>query len=302
MFCAHLDTVPHQGEVEVIFENGVFRSAGETILGADNKAAVTVLMELAARHAQRPGRGGAGAGVHDRRGGRSARGEGARPRGAALALRLRPRPRLADRRGDHGRAHLQASPGRVRGGRGPLGHPPRGRAQRDPAAAAAIHAMDARPPGRRDDRERRDRSSGGTASNVVPGRCTVDGEARSIDDDRASDTVGGDGRRLHLGRDRARVSTWTWTCARCSAATGSPPARRRSRWRRRRSSAAATSRSRRRPAAAATPTRWSPRGFDCVLLANGTEANHTPDESVAAERIVEMLAVCEAVAELVGRC
>ena len=43
-----------------------------------------------------------------------------------------------------------------------------------------------------------------------------------------------------------------------------------------------------------------PRGFECVLLANGTEANHTPDESVAAERIVEMLAVCEAIAELVG--
>jgi len=48
-----------------------------------------------------------------------------------------------------------------------------------------------------------------------------------------------------------------------------------------------------------------PRGFECVLLANGTEANHTPEESVAASRIVEMLAVCEvitgeAAAELAG--
>ncbi len=44
-------------------------------------------------------------------------------------------------------------------------------------------------------------------------------------------------------------------------------------------------------------------GFDAVLLANGTEANHTPDESVAAERIVEMLAVCEAItAEAASRC
>ena len=56
--------------------------------------------------------------------------------------------------------------------------------------------------------------------------------------------------------------------------------------RERRSSAAASSRARSRPAAAATPTRWSRAGFDCVLLANGTEANHTPEESVAAERIV----------------
>ena len=37
-----------------------------------------------------------------------------------------------------------------------------------------------------------------------------------------------------------------------------------------------------------------------MLLANGTEANHTPQESVAAARIGEMLAVCEAIAELAG--
>ena len=42
------------------------------------------------------------------------------------------------------------------------------------------------------------------------------------------------------------------------------------------------------------------RGFDCVLLANGTEANHTPQESVAAARISEMLAICEAIVELAG--
>ena len=44
-------------------------------------------------------------------------------------------------------------------------------------------------------------------------------------------------------------------------------------------------------------------GFECVLLANGTEANHTPEESVAAERIVQMLAVCEAIVEeAAARC
>ena len=41
----------------------------------------------------------------------------------------------------------------------------------------------------------------------------------------------------------------------------------------------------------------SAAGFECVLLANGTEANHTPEESVAAERIVQMLEVCEAIVE-----
>ena len=42
------------------------------------------------------------------------------------------------------------------------------------------------------------------------------------------------------------------------------------------------------------------RGYDCALLANGTEANHTPQESVAAARLGEMLDVCEAIAELAG--
>src|SRR4051794_38418084 len=54
MFCAHIDTVPHQGRVEVVDDEGVFRSRGETILGADNKAAVAVFMELIACHVQRP--------------------------------------------------------------------------------------------------------------------------------------------------------------------------------------------------------------------------------------------------------
>ncbi len=54
MFCAHIDTVPHEGLIEVVNDDGVFRSRGETILGADNKAAVAVFMELVARHAEEP--------------------------------------------------------------------------------------------------------------------------------------------------------------------------------------------------------------------------------------------------------
>src|ERR1700755_3037075 len=49
MFCAHIDTVPHKGRVEVVNDEGVFRSAGETIRGADNKAAVAVFIELTRR-------------------------------------------------------------------------------------------------------------------------------------------------------------------------------------------------------------------------------------------------------------
>lgn len=49
LLCAHLDTVPHPGLVEPVCEDGAWTSAGETILGADNKAAVAVLLELARR-------------------------------------------------------------------------------------------------------------------------------------------------------------------------------------------------------------------------------------------------------------
>jgi tripeptide aminopeptidase len=41
-------------------------------------------------------------------------------------------------------------------------------------------------------------------------------------------------------------------------------------------------------------------GFDCVLLANGTDANHTPDESVSARNLDAMLEVCEAIVAEAG--
>ena len=44
--CAHLDTVPLERAPTVIVEDGVVRTDGETILGADDKAAVTVLLLL----------------------------------------------------------------------------------------------------------------------------------------------------------------------------------------------------------------------------------------------------------------
>src|SRR4051794_17579440 len=49
LLCAHLDTVPHEGTVEPVCTDGGWVSAGDTILGADNKAAVAVLMAGAGR-------------------------------------------------------------------------------------------------------------------------------------------------------------------------------------------------------------------------------------------------------------
>ncbi len=49
LLCAHLDTVPETGVIEPVLTDGGWESAGDTILGADNKAAVAVLLEVARR-------------------------------------------------------------------------------------------------------------------------------------------------------------------------------------------------------------------------------------------------------------
>jgi tripeptide aminopeptidase len=45
LFCAHMDTVAPGCGIEPVEENGVIRSAGETILGADDKAGIAAILE-----------------------------------------------------------------------------------------------------------------------------------------------------------------------------------------------------------------------------------------------------------------
>jgi tripeptide aminopeptidase len=51
LLCAHLDTVPVSGAVEPVYSEGAWTNAGPGILGADNKAAVAALVEVARRFA-----------------------------------------------------------------------------------------------------------------------------------------------------------------------------------------------------------------------------------------------------------
>jgi len=48
-FCAHLDTVPPEAGIEPVLDDGVIRNAAGTILGADNKSAVAVMLEATRR-------------------------------------------------------------------------------------------------------------------------------------------------------------------------------------------------------------------------------------------------------------
>jgi tripeptide aminopeptidase len=50
--CAHLDTVPPEGPIEPVVEDGIVRNAAGTILGGDNKAAVAAMLDGARRIVQ----------------------------------------------------------------------------------------------------------------------------------------------------------------------------------------------------------------------------------------------------------
>jgi tripeptide aminopeptidase len=301
MLASHLDTVPHDAPVEVVLDGGVFRSRGATILGADNKAAVTVLAELAARHAATPPpiglelvftvaeedglRGAKELDIGSLRSGFGFVLDHASPIGEVVTSAPTYKRLLADFEGREAHAGIRPEDGH----------------SAIAAAAAAIAAMRL---GRLDEETTANVGviSGGTASNVVAGHCRIDGEARSIDDVKASETIG------------AMVDACTWAASEhgCDVDVDVTEMFRGYRLPSSTSSLAiardALERSGHEPREVATgggsdANALAARGFECVLLANGTEANHTPEESVAAERIVQMLEVCEAiVAAAAERC
>lgn len=295
---AHLDTVPHDGPIEVSREDGTFRSAGETILGADNKAAVTVLMELAARHARAPVPVGLeliftvaeedglrGAKELDIASLRAPFGyvlDHASPIGEVIVAAPTHKQLIAEFTGREAHAGLNPEDGH----------------SAITAAAAAVAEMKL---GRLDEETTANIGTieGGTASNVVAGRCRILGEARSVDGERASAVIGGMVDACTWGASQngcdvdARVSEMfrgyrldpkseaVRIAAEALRSTGHEP------------ELVATG-------GGSDANALIAAGYDAVLLANGTEANHTPEELVTADALVEMLRVCETAVGLVG--
>ncbi len=296
LFCAHLDTVPHEGPIEVVEDGGVFRSRGDTILGADNKAAVTVLVEMAARAAgRRPPvglelvftvaeeEGLRGAKALDLDALRSPLGfvlDHASPIGEIITAAPTNKRIEAEFAGVEAHAGIRPEDGR----------------SAIEAAAAAVAAMRL---GRLDPETTANIGliEGGTAANVVPGRCRLEGEARSLDDSTVNQVIGEmvdacthaaserdcdvevNVREMFRGYRLPASSRPVSLARQALADCGFTPAE------------VATG-------GGSDANALAARGFECVLLANGTEANHTPEESVAGERIVQMLAVCERIAAL----
>jgi tripeptide aminopeptidase len=190
LLCAHLDTVPPTAPLEPVLTDDGWENAGEGILGADNKAAVAVLLELARRLTR----------------------DGA-PADAGLELLFT----VSEENGLHGAkafdaSRLRSSIGYVFDHATPIGEivvasptydkivaeirgraahagirPEEGRSAIE-VAARAIAAMRL---GRLDAETTANVGtiSGGTATNVVPERCTIEAEVRGLDDRRVEQTV-----------------------------------------------------------------------------------------------------------------
>jgi tripeptide aminopeptidase len=294
-FFAHLDTVPHDGPIQVVRENGRFTSRGDTILGADNKAAVAVLMELAAWRAANPGPVGLELvfTVAEEDGLRGAREldisalrapfgyvlDHATPIGEVIVAAPSYKRLIAEFTGQEAHAGINPEDGH----------------SAIAAAAAAVAGMKL---GRLDEETTANVGmiAGGTASNVVAGHCRILGEARSVDGERAATTIG----------EMVDACTWAAGDQGCDVDAQVIEMFRGYRLDPKSEAIRIVSDALRRtghePQLVATgggsdANALVAAGYEAVLLANGTEANHTPEESVTERAIVEMLEVCEAAIE-----
>jgi tripeptide aminopeptidase len=291
LLCAHLDTVPLAAQVEPVLLEGVWENANEGILGADNKAAVAVLLALA-RHAHREGApvdlellftvgeetALAGARAFDASRLRSEFGyvfDHASPIGDVIVDSPSHFRVEASFRGAAAHAGIRPEDGRS-------------------AILAAARAIDSMPLGRLDGETTVNVGtiSGGTAMNVVPERCELLAEVRSLRDERAEAVVAEVVDRIHQAANRPDCDCdvdvgvqRTFSGYRLSASA--PPVR---------VAEAALRACGHEPVRIASgggsdANALLAQGFQTVNLANGTERNHEPGERVSVSALEGMLDV-----------
>jgi tripeptide aminopeptidase len=291
LLCAHLDTVPLQARIEPVLRDGVWENANEGILGADNKAAIAVILALA-RHVRRAGapvdlellftvgEETALAGAHAFDAGRLRSSFGyvfdhASPIGEVIVdspshFRLE-----ATFRGAAAHAGIRPEQGRS-------------------AILAAARAVASMRLGRVDAETTVNVGtiSGGTAMNVVPERCAVVAEVRSMRDERAEAVVAEVVDRVHeaanlpdcdcdvdvsvqrtfSGYHLPASATAVRVAEAALRACGHEPQRVAS-------------------GGASDANALLAQGFQTVNLANGTERNHEPGESVTVAALEQTLDV-----------
>jgi tripeptide aminopeptidase len=288
--CAHLDTVPPQGPIEPVVEDGVVRNAGGTILGADNKAAVVAMLEATRRimAERRPHAGvellftpkeevgllGAGAFDHTRLEAQLGYvyDQGAPIGGIVLGA---PYGRTISAR-FHGRAAHSGM------------HPEEGRS----AVAAASRAIADLRLGRIDDVTTANVGliSGGTARNIVPEWCVLEAEARSHDERKLADVV----------QEMLDTFGFAASLADCTVETEVSETYTGYRFRRDERVFVLAEAALAHCGYVAAPALsgggadanvFNARGLPCLNLANGMTAIHTPDEHIAVADLEGMVDV-----------
>src|ERR671931_1057742 len=288
--CAHLDTVPPQGPLEPVIDDGVVRNAGGTILGADNKSAVAAMLEGTRRvlaenrpHAgiellftPKEEVGLLGAAAFDHRRLRARIGyvyDQAAPIGDVIL----------------GAPYSQALEVTFHGRAAHAGmYPEEGRN----AIAAAARAIADLRLGRIDEESSANVGviHGGTAVNIVAERCTVQAEVRCHDERRLAELV----------QEMLDSISFAASMSECSVDVEQRKSYRGYRFKRDdkvvQLAAAALSRSGYEPryglsGGAADANVFNERGLQCVNLSNGMADIHTPDERIAVADLEAMVEV-----------
>jgi len=294
--CAHLDTVPPVGPIEPVVEDGVVRNAGGTILGADNKSAVAVMVEAARRLV---GEGRPHAGVElvftpkEEVGLRGAE--------AFDCSRLAARVGFVyDQAGPIGEVILGAPHSTIMEVtfRGQAAHagmaPEEGRS----AIAAAARAIADMRLGRLDEETSANVGTiaGGVARNIVPDRCSFSAEARSHDEAKLADTV----------QELLDACSFAASLTGCEVETQVERGFRGYRFRRDdepvRLARAALERTGYEPSFAlsgggADANIFNMRGLACLNLSNGMAEIHSPQEHIAVADLEAMVDVTLALFE-----
>jgi tripeptide aminopeptidase len=288
--CAHLDTVPPTAAIEPVVDEGIVRNGAGTILGADDKAAVAVMLEAARRIL----------------------GENRAHAGIELLFTPKEEVGLVGAYAfDHTR--LQARTGYVYDQAAPIGtvilgapysqslevtfhgraahsgmHPEDGRS----AIAAAARAISELRLGRVDEDSTANVGTitGGTATNIVPEWCTFVAEARSHDERKLADLV----------QEMQDAITFAAGVAECDVQTTARKSYRGYRFAKsdRAVTLAADALARcghdvvyELSGGAADANVFNERGLQCVNLANGMTDIHTSNEHIAVADLEAMVDV-----------
>jgi tripeptide aminopeptidase len=288
--CAHLDTVPPTAAIEPVVEDGVVRNAAGTILGADNKAAVAVMLDATRRLLA-----------------------GGRPHaGLELLFTAKEEVGLVGAYAfDHTRLHART--GYVYDQAAPIGvvilgapysqslevtfhgrashsgmHPDEGRS----AIGAAARAITEMRLGRVDELSTANVGTirGGTATNIVPEWCTFVAEARSQDERRLADLV-------QEMQDAITFAAGVWEC---DVQTVAQKSYRGYRFAKSDRAVALAVEALTRAGhevtyelsgGAADANVFNERGLQCVNLANGMTDIHTPNEHISVADLEAMVDV-----------